>query len=52
MFNTGPLELTGPGAGDRDPYVEMEIMWTPEGDGDHVYYVMYTYAQSVMGFNS
>lgn len=32
MFTSGPLELSGPGAGDREPYVEMEIMWTPEGD--------------------
>ncbi|CAK9073369.1 unnamed protein product [Durusdinium trenchii] len=32
-FNTGPLQLTGEGAGDRDPYIEMEITWTPEGVG-------------------
>ena len=31
-FHTGPLDLMGAGAGDRNPYLEMEITWTPEGD--------------------
>ena len=30
-FHTGPLDLMGTGAGDRNPYLEMEITWTPEG---------------------
>lgn len=32
-FHTGPLDLMGAGAGDRNPYLEMEITWTPEGVG-------------------
>eukprot|EP00435_Cladocopium_sp_Y103_P076305 s33_g89.t1 len=32
-FHTGPLDLMGTGAGDRNPYLEMEITWTPEGVG-------------------
>ena len=31
-FHTGPLDLMGTGAGDRNPYLEMEITWTPEGE--------------------
>ncbi|CAJ1360198.1 unnamed protein product [Effrenium voratum] len=29
-FVTGPLPLTGHGAGDKSPHVEMEVIWTPE----------------------
>lgn len=36
-FHTGPLDLMGTGAGDRNPYLEMEITWTPEGEMSEIH---------------
>lgn len=32
-FHTGQLDLHGTGSGDRNPCIELEITWTPEGAG-------------------
>ena len=32
-FHTGQLDLHGTGSGDRNPCIELDITWTPEGGG-------------------